>query len=90
MTTEPKKRLYKAIVEFEVIVWAEGEEQAEHLAEKHAKEELSNFDHPVSEVSTVETLNDLPPGWSDGHPYGHPDEEATCAQILMEKVTSKA
>ena len=74
------KRLWTVDIETSVVVWAEGREQAEKIAEREL-----GLNFCDSSVAPTEKWG-LPPDWDDLRPYGaDKDDERTCLEIIREE-----
>ena len=66
--TGSASRLYRVTVEFELVVEAKSEREAEHLAEHHANQDGSEPSLTVATV--VKRIEDVPDDWQDSIPFG--------------------
>lgn len=73
------KRLYNVSIERTIMVMADSEDDAERLALRSEREEISNEPDFVS-ANLVTGRPRIPEPWRDSLPYGG-DDDMTCAQI---------
>jgi hypothetical protein len=75
------ERLYVVTVEYETVVYASSEEEAEQLAEDNASDDLSCI-RPRMLAAQVSDVKDLPPEWPNAIPWGWTKDDSTCRDIL--------
>lgn len=78
-------KLYKAKIEFDMVVCAESEMNAIDLVSDYSVEELGNklSKDYITYLEEVESKSDLPDGWGDAIPWGDKyDDDRTCNDYL--------
>jgi hypothetical protein len=88
-------KLYKVQIEFDMVVVAADEKDAEQVAKSNACSELSNQLQEVAfKAIPVSSVNELPKGWIVSLPYiskgVKADEDTTCEEFLKGKITSES
>ena len=77
-------KLYNVAITFNILVLADNESGARNEAKQHAKDEIQiamDTHTAYFDVDTVDTIEEVPEGWTGAVPYGGSDER-TVGQIL--------
>lgn len=79
--------LYRAVIEVEVVVYAEDEADAQDLVSMYADDALDDCIPMHPPVSVVACIDDIDKSWTNSLPFvrGIGEEEETVAQILKKK-----
>lgn len=88
--TGSASRLYRVTVEFELVVEAKSEREAESLAEYHANKDGSEPSLTVATV--VKRIEDVPEEWQDSIPFGgdRNDERTVRERVTQNEKSSES